>query len=82
MADQRESLGENMKRMSESGIGKKKKRNKYYFYGRENKIYYYYYYYYYFRILNIFNTHTGGEGRRFKIWVIVHNYRWMCTVAE
>ena len=56
MADQRESLGENMKRMSESRIGKKKKRNKYYFNGRENKIYYYYYYY--FRILNIFNTHT------------------------
>ena len=59
MADQRESLGENMKRMSESGIGKKKKRNKYYFNGRENKIYYYYYYY--FRILNIFNTHTHEE---------------------
>ena len=26
MANQRESLGENMKRMSESGIGKKRKR--------------------------------------------------------
>ena len=31
----------------------------------EKKLYHFHVFFFFFRILNIFNTHTRGEGRRF-----------------